>query len=300
MLGSKRGKLSTQEEGAFHELISDTGEINALLSQCKEEREKLNAVLKESSTIDKISEKLFQMEGLAGKLDKRIIHVTESNLIFESLEDKLIKLKDMVTSVEHKAEGLVEREASLESSHQECERVNSSVAALKTELEKLREISKDALGKVHEVSGKKVEFAELSEKLGKSSETLRHFSEQIANFRGNISSLEGQLSEFSSKIAAGKASVQTIEDRTKELIEEKELYLQARQRIVSLNSLIELVNTKIENVSQQKILVDKANEEAGRLNVLIWDMDAKIARLTKEAKLIKKSDKMPLCYTKTQ
>ena len=163
MLRLTRGKLSVQEEDVLHELISNTEKVNSLLLQCKQEREKLDSVLKRSSIIGTISQKLSQMEELAKELDKKIIHITESNVIFDSLEDKVVKLREIVDRIEQKSENLMEKEAILEAANSECDKVNSMIAALRPELEKLKRLSEETLSKANEVSRKKAEFTELFE-----------------------------------------------------------------------------------------------------------------------------------------
>ena len=68
-----------------------------------------------------------------------------------------------------------------------------------------------------------------------------------------------------------------------------QLYEVNKQKVENLNSMAEYVKSKIQSLSQQRIIVEKANEEAGKLNVLFWDMEAKINKLTEENKLIKKN-----------
>ena len=56
-------------------------------------------------------------------------------------------------------------------------------------------------------------------------------------------------------------------------------YNTLKRDLDGLHLLNEHIDSKIKSLSQQKQVVEKANEDAGRLNVLVWDMDSKVKKL---------------------
>jgi len=106
-----------------------------------------------------------------------------------------------------------------------------------------------------------------------------------------IPKMDGHLVEFERKFD----EIQKVETKMKEIKtaskEVTSIYNTTRRDVDNLNLLSEHVNRKIKDLTQQRTLVEKANEEAGRLNVLIWDMESKMKKLTEENKLVKKSEK---------
>ena len=62
-------------------------------------------------------------------------------------------------------------------------------------------------------------------------------------------------------------------------------------RIDNLNSLSEYVKSKIKSLENQRVVVDKANEEAGRLNSLTWRIDADLKQLHSKLGSLEKTEK---------
>ncbi|MBT4897612.1 MAG: hypothetical protein HON56_00950, partial [Nitrospina sp.] len=68
-------------------------------------------------------------------------------------------------------------------------------------------------------------------------------------------------------------------------------YNTLKRELDGLHLLNEHIDSKTKSLDQQKLVVEKANEDAGRLNVLVWDMDSKIKKLREESKLLKSADR---------
>ncbi|MEE3347220.1 MAG: hypothetical protein VX186_03565, partial [Nitrospinota bacterium] len=68
-------------------------------------------------------------------------------------------------------------------------------------------------------------------------------------------------------------------------------YNTLKRDLDGLHLLNEHIDSKTKSLGQQKLVVEKANEDAGRLNVLVWDMDSKIKKLREESKLLKSADR---------
>ncbi len=100
------------------------------------------------------------------------------------------------------------------------------------------------------------------------------------------------INKFVEKIDQKTDDVRNLEIRIREsqrIATEMDSSIRTSKRDMDgVNLLAEKINGKIKALSQQRVLVEKANEEAGRLNVLIWDMESKMKKLSEENKLVKK------------
>ena len=67
-------------------------------------------------------------------------------------------------------------------------------------------------------------------------------------------------------------------------------YKTLKRELDGLHLLNEHVDQKTKSLNQQRVIVEKANEDAGRLNILVWDMDSKVKKIRDEAKLLKSAD----------
>ena len=121
------------------------------------------------------------------------------------------------------------------------------------------------------------EFSEKKVLMGKVEKALPQMDSHLVEFEKKFD----EIRKFETKMK----EIQTV---SKEV---SSMYNTTRRDVDSLNMLSEHVNRKIKDLTQQRTLVEKANEEAGRLNVLIWDMESKMKKLSEENKLVKKSEK---------
>jgi len=113
-----------------------------------------------------------------------------------------------------------------------------------------------------------------------------------------MAQLEKQARSFSTEIAAiqtnfgqTRATAESVAGQVSVMEKEMETFRLLKDKIDNLNNLSEYVKTKIKYLGDQKVVVDKANEEAGRLNTLTWRIDSEMKLLQDRLAKLEKTEK---------
>lgn len=122
------------------------------------------------------------------------------------------------------------------------------------------------------------------EKISTDLKLLEGAGPKIIEINEQITNLKDELR----KSTLLKEEILKIASTTKEIQVELE---QRKSDLDSVNRLVEHVNTKIKGLALQRVIVERANDEAGKLNVLFWDMESRVKRLSEENKVFRKADK---------
>lgn len=118
---------------------------------------------------------------------------------------------------------------------------------------------------------------------------VKHFEERLNRIEQMVS--DSSVNHDSDAAASAVARVErdihdaqsAIGDLTKQmqgLAQEAESYHAIKEKVENLNGLAEYVRTKIKALQNQRVVVEKANEDAGKLNTLMWETDFRLKRIT--------------------
>ncbi|MBT5867634.1 MAG: hypothetical protein HOH38_02215, partial [Nitrospinaceae bacterium] len=149
------------------------------------------------------------------------------------------------------------------------------------------------------------EFKELLQLAAHERKNLQLLVEYFEKKSGELDDKKRFFDRVSNQVPDALRKLDTIEVRFEEIKTfdvrirdfqriSKELnsnYNTLKRELDELHLLNEHIDSKTKSLGQQKMVVQKANEDAGRLNVLVWDMDSKIKKLREESKLLKSSDR---------
>jgi DNA repair exonuclease SbcCD ATPase subunit len=113
---------------------------------------------------------------------------------------------------------------------------------------------------------------------------FKRVEERFAGLEALGADLDKRLGE----ISAANQAIAGVNERAGETLE---LLNRNKKETEAVNRLVEHINSKIKALSLQRVIVERANEEAGKLNVLFWDMESRVKRLQEENKLVRKSEK---------
>lgn len=131
----------------------------------------------------------------------------------------------------------------------------------------------------------------LVEYLTKNQESLDNKVTLFKRMEERLAGLELAGSELDKRLSEIKTASQTIAEVNERAGETLEILGRNKKETESVNRLVEHINSKIKALSLQRVIVERANEEAGKLNVLFWDMESRIKRLQEENKFVRKSEK---------
>ncbi len=123
-------------------------------------------------------------------------------------------------------------------------------------------------------------------------------SEELEDKKNSFDKLSGQVPDALKKLDSLDVRFEEIKnfdvrvrDFQRVSKEVNSNYNTLKRDLDSLHLLNEHIDSKIKSLSQQKQVVEKANEDAGRLNVLVWDMDSKVKKIREESKLLKSANR---------
>ncbi|MBF0170727.1 MAG: hypothetical protein HQK87_06530, partial [Nitrospinae bacterium] len=122
------------------------------------------------------------------------------------------------------------------------------------------------------------------EEIDRRASLFKDIGERIESLDTVSGALKGRLDET-------RAAEQEITETSRKAAELAEEVDRRKKDLDAVNRLVEHINSKIKGLSLQRVIVERANEEAGKLNVLFWDMESRIKRLTEENKLVRKAEK---------
>jgi len=266
------------------------GELKELVAAAREEREALSAVIASLTVkkrpIEETMESLAQTQKLAqtvaGALDRvsaRLDAVDERTRSFTDVDTRVERLIDQLGDLERTVLRLKGPEGELARHQAIADQLTSQEMAARANVElirqerqslddmrdQLRHASTEVREAVDRFSAVKSEIDQaraLGAQLGQDYGRMRDASREARD-------LAHQALDAAKDADTRVSSLRTLDDLAKT----------ARERINSLNVLVEHVTQKARTLEAQKQTLEHAIVEQNRLSDLVWNMDAQIARL---------------------
>ncbi len=192
----------------------------------------------------------------------------------------------------------------------ELSEVETRMAGLTSQAESAEEL-RARLGSVVEVLekiGEQDSFVNsVYEKVEQTVATLRREKGvgEILQANGDAATVLSSLESAQKRANELTDSVETVTNRVEVMQEttsvlgrkidgidhEMKSYSVLKEKIDGLNSLSEYVKSKIKSLENQKVVVERANEEAGKLNTLTWKINADLKQLQSKYSALEKIEK---------
>jgi DNA repair exonuclease SbcCD ATPase subunit len=267
------------------------GELRDLVSAAKQEREALTAAIAtltvKKRSIDEAIDTLAQTQKLtqtvSSALDRvttRLDAVEERARTLSGFDDRVNELSTQVAESQRTASQLLGPDGELAKHQVIAEQLSSQEVAARANiemirkerqaLEDMREQLRHAGSEVREAADRftavKTDFDQIRSmgtQLGQDYARMRDTSKDARD-------LAQQALEAAKETETRVASLRTLDDLAKT----------ARERINTLNVLVEHVTQKARTMEAQKQIVEHAIVESNRLSEMVWNMDTQIAKLT--------------------
>ncbi len=266
------------------------GELRDLVSAAKQEREALTAAIAtltvKKRSIDEAVDTLAQTQKLtqtvSSALDRvttRLDAVEERARTLAGFDDRVNELTTQVAESQRTASQLLGPDGELAKHQVIAEQLTSQEVAARANiemirkerqaLEDMREQLRHAGSEVREAADRftavKTDFDQIRSmgtQLGQDYARMRDTSRDARD-------LAQQALEAAKETETRVASLRTLDDLAKT----------ARERINTLNVLVEHVTQKARTMEAQKQVVEHAIVESNRLSEMVWNMDTQIAKL---------------------
>ena len=276
-------------------------ELQALITQAREERTMLSAML-------------TQMAGGTSKLAQTSKALDQVGQKADAALKRLEELGNKVAGYEDRSKGLEQIEkriaALLEQVH-EAHRVSEKITAPDGELQKHRlavnQLASQALenqATIETLRKERSSFEDLRALLKVSTTEVAKSVESVGTLKGELDAIRSTGVQLTSEFqrirdtsreakdasASAMENVKEIEKKLGPLVQLQELSKNTEERLASLNALAEHVSQKAKALEAQKHAVERAVVEANRLNEMVWSMDVQVAKLNEGSKNVARAE----------
>ena len=111
---------------------------------------------------------------------------------------------------------------------------------------------------------------------------MRQMEKIFAESADGAKSLQAAISEITLQTRGLGKQVEEMSGKQKELIDLK-------GKMDQINAQRAWIDSKLQSLGKQKMVVERANVEAGRLNALFWEMEEKMREMAQQNKVISKT-----------